>query len=135
MFIGRYISCDEQYIGLWGQHKYKQRVTFKKVGEGFLLDSLFADGYIYSFYFSNQAVPKSWIDKRLSPLHARVVILLQQLPFDAKIFLCGVDNLYISPNFTKVVLNESGNRVMIHGLCRPSQYIPKCIVQDAVTKK
>ena len=86
MFIGRYISCDEQDIGLQVQHKDKQRVTFKKVGEGFLLDSLFADGYIYSFYFSNQAVPKSWIDKRLSPLHARVVILLQQLPFDAKIF-------------------------------------------------
>ena len=49
MFIGRYISCDEQYIGLWGQHKYKQRVTFKKVVDGFLPDDICADAYTYSF--------------------------------------------------------------------------------------
>ena len=75
------------------------------------------------------------MDKSLSPLHAKVVSILQQLPFDANNFVCGIDNLYISPKFSKVVLNESGKRLMIHGLCRPSQCIPKCIVQDAVTKK
>ena len=37
MFIGRYISCDEQDIGLQGQQKDKQRVTFKKVGDVFCL--------------------------------------------------------------------------------------------------
>ena len=35
MFIGRDISCDEQDIGYHGQHKDKQRITFKEVGDGF----------------------------------------------------------------------------------------------------
>ena len=49
MFIGRDISCDEQDIPFQGQHKDKQRVTSKKVGDGFLLDVLCVDGYTYSF--------------------------------------------------------------------------------------
>ena len=61
--------------------------------------------------------------------------LLKHLPFDAKYFVCGMDNIYIPPKFTKVALNESGKRVMIHGVCRPSRGILKCIVQDAVKKK
>ena len=47
MFSGRDISCDEQDIGFQGQHKNKQRVTFKKVGDGFLPDAIFSDGYTY----------------------------------------------------------------------------------------
>ena len=46
-----------------------------------------------------------------------------------------MDNLYISPKFVNVMLNQSGRRVMIHGVCRPSRGIPKCLVQDTVTKK
>ena len=72
---------------------------------------------------------------KLPPLHSRVISLLQQLPFDANNCVCGMDNLYISPNFSKVELNKSGKRVMIHGVCRPIQGNPKCIVQDAVEKK
>lgn len=134
MFIGRDISCDEQDIGFQGQHKDKQRITFKKVGDGVLLDAICADAYTYSFYFRNQAATKSWTDKSLSLLHIRVMSLLRQLHFDAKNFICGMDNLYISPKFAKVTLDESGKRVMIHVVCRPSRGIPKCIVQDAVTK-
>ena len=43
--------------------------------------------------------------------------------------------IYTPPKFTKVALDESGKRVMIHGVCRPSRGILKCIVQDAVKKK
>ena len=76
-----------------------------------------------------------FIDKSISPLHARVMSFLQKLPFDVNKFVCGIDNLYISPKFAKVLLNESGKRVMIHGVCRPILGIPKCIFQDSVTKK
>ena len=105
------------------------------MGDGFLLDDLCADRYTYSFYFRNQAAPKSWTEKGLSPLHARVVSLIGQLPDDTINDLCGMDNLYISPRFENVMLNQSGRRVMIHGFCRPSRGIPKCILQDTVTKK
>jgi len=52
-----------------------------------------------------------------------------------QIILCGLENLYISANFVKVTLNESGKRVVIDGVCHPSRGILKYIVQDAVTKK
>ena len=100
-----------------------------------LLDDLCVKGYTYSFYFRIQAAPKSWIEKYLSPLHARVMILLQHIPFDMKKFVCSMSNLYISPKFRKVTLNERGKIFMIHRVCRPSRGIPRCIVQDDVTKK
>ena len=135
IFIGKKIAIDEQDIGFQGRHKDKQRVTFKKVGDGFLLDALCSDGYTYNFYFRNQPAPQKWIDKGLSPLHARVMSLVQQLPDETKNYICGMDNLYISPKFANVILNQSGKRVMIHGVCRPSRGIPNCIIQETATKK
>ena len=44
-------------------------------------------------------------------------------------------NLYISLKFANVMMNESGRRVMIHIVCRPSRGIPKCIVQETMIKK
>ena len=61
--------------------------------------------------------------------------LFEQLPEKTGNYICGMDNLFTSPKFAKQALNESGKYVMTHGVCRKSQGIPKCIVQDAVTKK
>ena len=41
----------------------------------------------------------------------------------------------MSPKFAKVCWNQSGRSVMIHGVCCISRGIPKCIIQDIVTKK
>ena len=100
-----------------------------------MLDALCAGGYTYCFYFRNQAAPKSWTEKVLSPLPAQVMSLIGQLPDDTRNYVCGMDNLYISPKFANFMLNQSGRRAMIHGVCRPSRGIPKYIVQDTVTKK
>ena len=102
--------------------------------DGFLLVALCADGYTYSFYFRNQVAPKIWTEKCLSPLHARFISLIGQLPDDTRNYVCGIDNLYISPKFENVMLNQSARRAMIYGVCCPSHGIPKCIVQDTVTK-
>ena len=32
--LGRDLSCDEQTIGFQGNHKDKQRITYKKEGDG-----------------------------------------------------------------------------------------------------
>ena len=133
MCVGQDVSIDEQDIGFQGRHKDKQRVTFKKVGDGFLVDCLCTDGYTFAWYFRNQVAPKFWTDKNLSPLHARVMSLLQQLPH--KNYICGMDNLYMSAKFAKIALIDSGKRVMIHGVTRSGRGIPPCITQEALTRK
>ena len=49
--IGQSISVDEMDNSFQGRHKDKQSMTYKKVGDGFLLDALCAEGYTYSWYF------------------------------------------------------------------------------------
>ena len=105
------------------------------MGDGFLVDALCAEGYTYSWYFRNQVAPKKWTDKGLSPLHSQVMSLLEQLPNGSANYICGMDNLFNSPKFAKCALKESGKAVMTHGVCRPSQGIPSCIIQEAATRK
>jgi len=61
------ISCDKQTIGFKGNHSDKQRISYKKEGDGFLADSILQDGYTYTFYMQNMPVPKSYVDNKLSP--------------------------------------------------------------------
>ena len=105
------------------------------MGYGLFLDDLYADGYTYSLNFRNQAAPNIWNEKGLSPLHARVMSLIGQLPDDTINDVCGMDNIYISPKFRNFIMNQSDRRVMIHGFFRPSRGIPKCIVQDIFKNK
>jgi hypothetical protein len=61
VFMGRNLSCDEQTIGFQGNHKDKQRITYKKEGDGFLADCICSDGYTFAFHFRHQdASKKSW---------------------------------------------------------------------------
>ena len=78
--LGSNISIDEQDIGFQGQHRDKQHISYKRVRDGFLVDALCSEGYTYSWYFRNQAAPRQWMERGLSPLHSRVMSLLQQLP-------------------------------------------------------
>ena len=100
----------------------------KRVGDDFLVDEVCADGYTYTWYFCNQLAPKHWINEGLSPLYSRVMSLSQQLPQNTENYKCVMDNLFMSLKFAKAAFNLSGKRVMIHGVCRPSRCVPKCIV-------
>ena len=133
--MGQNISVDEQDIGFQGRHSDKQRISYKKVGDGFLVDALSADGYTFTWYFRNQRAPSEWTEKGLSPLHSRVMSLLQQLPDKTKNYKCGMDNLFMSAKFAKICYLHTGRNVMIHGVCRPSRGVPKCVYQEAVTQK
>ena len=83
-----------------------------------LVDALCDDGYTYALYFRNQLAPKCWTNKELSPLHARVMALVGQLT-DSN-YNCGMENLFMSPNFANIAKNDSGKGIMIHGVCRVS---------------
>ena len=61
--------------------------------------------------------------------------LFEQLPEKTGNYICGIDNLFNLQKFAKQALNEIGKDVMTHGVCQQSRGTPKCIVQDAVTKK
>jgi hypothetical protein len=52
------ITGDEQMIGFKGNHQDKQRISYKREGDGFLADAISEDGYTYSFYFRNMPAPK-----------------------------------------------------------------------------
>ena len=92
--IGVNISVDEQTIGYQGRHPDILRIIYKVEGDGFQCDAVFSDDYTYSFCFRYQASPKIFTDMGMSPLHARVHALLEQLP--NKYYECAMDNLYIS---------------------------------------
>lgn len=92
--MGVSISCDEQTIGCQGRHPDVRRIKFKRSGDGFMCDSVCSDGYTYSFFFRNQPSPKVFTNMGLSPLHARTMSLLEQLP--GKYYKCSVYNLYTS---------------------------------------
>ena len=94
MFLGRFISIDEQTIGCQGRHPDILRINYKREGDGFQCDAICSDGYTYSFYFRNQPAPKTFLDMDMSPLHARVHALFEQLT--NKNYVCVMDNLYLS---------------------------------------
>ena len=79
-----------------------------------------AEGYTYSWYFRNQLAPRKFIGYGLLHLHGQVMSLFEQLPEKTGNYICGMDNLFNSPNFVKQELNESLKGAMTHGVCRQS---------------
>ena len=134
VFLGRNLSCDEQTVGFQGNHKDKQRITYKKEGDGFLADCICSDGYTYSFHFRHQAASRKITDTfKCSPLHARVLGLISQLP--DKYYTLGMDNLYNSTKLCRLAY-AMDQKVMVHGVTRPSlRGIPPAIKMDELTRK
>ena len=134
VFMGRDLSCDEQTIGFQGNHRDKQRITYKKEGDGFLADCICSDGYTFAFHFRHQAASKKIMDSfKCSPLHARVLGLISQLP--DIFYTLGMDNLYNSAKLCRLCYSMN-QKVMVHGVTRPSlRGIPSVIKQEEVKKK
>ena len=93
IYTGKYLSCDKQTIGSQGRHPDILIIHYKKEGDGFQRDCICADGYTY-FFFCNLVVLKIFIDLDMSPLHAQVHALCEQLP--AKNCVLAMDNIYMS---------------------------------------
>jgi hypothetical protein len=131
--LGKYISIDEQTIGFKGNHADKLRISYKKEGDGFQCDAICCDGFTYSFFMRNMPAPKSYLDKGLSPLHARCLFLLDQVK--DQYHVCGVDNLYTSARFFREAYIGK-NKVLCHGVARKSgRGIPKSVIQEEMKKK
>jgi len=125
------LALDEQTIGFQGHHADKQRITYKKEGDGFQCDALCDDGYTYSVYFRNEPPPPKC--NHLSPLHARSLWLFDQLT--DHYHHVWVDNLYMSAKFAKTAFNLD-NKVMTAGVARTKDRgVPRCVIQEPVKKK
>ena len=60
-------------------------------------------------------------------MHTRILFMFEQLKGEH--FTCGLDNLYISAKFCLVVISETNQKVMAHGLCRVhDRGLPKCVI-------
>ena len=44
-----------------GQHKNKQRITYKAEGDGFQADTLCDKGFMYQVYMRNDPVPNKYL--------------------------------------------------------------------------
>ena len=129
---GPHIAGDEQDAGFQGRHPDKQRVTFKKEGDGFLIDALCDNGFTMTFYFRNMPAPAKWTRKGFCPTHARMLMMMEQL--DGENFTCGMDNLFISVKFLRAALTEIDQKIQVHGVCRNSDKgLPSCVIQQEVT--
>ena len=132
--LGRDLSCDEQTVGFQGNHKDKQRITYKREGDGFLADCICSDGYTYTFQFRHQEASKKIMkDFSCSPLNARVLAGIAQLP--DKYYTLGMDNLFNSAKLCRAAYSMP-QKVMVHGVTRPTlRGIPPIVKQNEVTKK
>ena len=70
------LSVDDQTIGFKGRHVDKMIISYQNEGGGLQSDAIFDQGYTYTFFLSNEGVPKEYMLTEISPLHAHVYFLL-----------------------------------------------------------
>eukprot|EP01043_Picozoa_sp_COSAG02_P009074 COSAG02_NODE_302_length_25234_cov_43.365307_14_plen_804_part_00 len=121
---GEVVSVDEQTVGFQGRHFAKQRITYKREGDGFQCDAVCDNGYTFAFIFRQETAPPSGLG--LSPLHERVMYLLKTLPNDwTRIFM---DNLYNSVKFCRAAYTI---KCLTHGVARTwGRGIPDSVLQS-----
>lgn len=131
--LGITLSVDEQTLGMQGRHPDKARITFKKEGDGFLVDVICDNGYTYSCYFRMEPAPTKYTNAGLSPLHARVLWLFDQLRDNYhRVFM---DNLYLSAKFCRSAYSHN-RKVLIAGVTRKSgRGLPSSVVQEEKINK
>jgi len=56
--LGEKISFDKAKRGSKGKHSLKPVIKYKKEGDGYLLDCIEDDGFIYTFFLRTTPAPK-----------------------------------------------------------------------------
>jgi hypothetical protein len=102
--LGKHLPWDEQTIGFQGIYQDKQRISYKKEGDG-----------SHAGYYQSLSAPRNiW---RKSDCWCTPESLSFLTSFCAKIILFGLDNPCISAQFSREALNRK-NKVMVHKVCR-----------------
>ena len=110
-----------------GQHKDKQRITYKAEGYGFQADAVCDEGFTYQVYMRNDPAPKKYLKQGLSPLHSRVMALFDAVKDSYHQFT--MDNLYKSAAFCRAAFNQNMN-ILCRGVTRKGMRgIPLSVLQ------
>ena len=127
-------SFDEATRGFKGKHILKYIIKFKKEGNGYLLDCIDDDVFIYTFFLRTNLAPKKWLDKGFYPTQARVLFLFEQLP--CKFHICYLDNLFMSTNIYCTAYVDLKDKVKMNGVTRAKYYgLLRFIIQQEETEK
>ena len=100
--LGKRISVDDQTTGFQGRYTSKLQITYKKEVYGFLCYTLCDYGYTFTFYFRRDPPPAKYTSVGLSPIHARVMDIFDEVTDEYHEF--GVNNLYMSAKFCRDAL-------------------------------
>ncbi len=103
---GREISIDEMDAAFKGRHHLKERITYKKAGDGFLIYALCDQGYTYSFLVK---CDKKWPRKvqGLTSTFSVVLNLVMKLPTNEKWHHLFVDNLYSNVKMAQILFDKN----------------------------
>ena len=69
----------EHTTGFQGRRPSKLRITYKKEVDGFQCDALCNDEYTFIFYFRHDPPPVKYTSIGLSPLHALVIAIFDEV--------------------------------------------------------
>ncbi|KAK3238936.1 hypothetical protein CYMTET_51093 [Cymbomonas tetramitiformis] len=124
-YLGKHVSLDEQDCGFQGRSALKDKIKFKKEGDGFLADCICEGGYTWTFHFRRDPLPISSLEKDAADLHNRCLMLLERFPFDWN--CVWMDNLFISRRFMQWGYKRN---VLMVGVARASgRGVPDSVVQ------
>ena len=130
--LGSDLSLDEATQGFKGRHYLKAKIKYKKAGDGYLIDCIGDDGFIYTMFLRTNPAPRKWIELGFCPTQARVLFLLDQLP--GKYYRCYMDNLFMSAKLCRTAYVSLESKVLLHGVTRVSgRGLPKSVIQEPVT--
>ena len=132
--LGEKISFDEATRGFKRKNSPKSVIKFKKEGDGYLLNCISDDGFIYTFPLRKTPAPKKWVDKGFCPTKVRVLFLFDKIP--CKFHICYLENLFMSTNIGRTAYVELEARVKMNGVTREKyRGLPKFAIQQEETKK
>ncbi|KAK3251406.1 hypothetical protein CYMTET_21062 [Cymbomonas tetramitiformis] len=128
---GEDISLDEQDAGFQGRCAFKDKIKYKKEGDGFLADCLCDDGYTWTFHFRHDPTPLPLTQQQASDLHNRCLLLVKRLKFDWN--RIWMDNLFTSRRFIQWGYQE---KVLMGGVARPhARGVPESVIQSEARSK
>ncbi|KAK3281834.1 hypothetical protein CYMTET_10395 [Cymbomonas tetramitiformis] len=130
-YLGPDVSLDEQDCGFQGRSHLKDKIKYKKEGDGFLADCICDSGYTWTFHFRHDPTPMPLTQKHASDLHNRCLYLIKRLKFQwTRIYM---DNLFTSRRFLQWGYEE---KVLMAGVARATaRGVPDCVVQVEAKSK
>jgi hypothetical protein len=139
--VGTHLALDEIDCGFQGAFEGKEKIKFKREGDGILFDALCTsvEGALVTFRARKDTVESLRRDHatiyaaapELATLHLRCLGLLNRPCVRGRWRSIWMDNLFTSLRFAFYASKLT--RCHITGLCRPNRGAPNCVWQKTET--